>query len=77
MITHFTEKIIHFWGDICQDSFQLEMILSHYALNYAHLICNESASLDLEPSFREAQDPSPGTLCAGRTWEGAVCPAFG
>lgn len=29
-----------------KDSFQLQVTLLHYYLNYARLVCNESASLD-------------------------------
>lgn len=70
MITHFIKKIIHFWGEVLGFLSTLDGTFPLYS-NYAHLLCHESASLDLGTFLQWEPGPLPrGTLCAGRTWEG-------
>lgn len=77
MITHFIKGIIHFGGDVpgflstSNDIFPIMPLIM--------LTCSVMRLLPLiwGPSPSGIQDPSPGTLSAGRAWEEVMLMAFG
>ena len=76
MITHFIKGIIHFGGDVPRFLSTLNIFP---VMPLIMLIFSVLCLLPLiwGPSFSGIQDPSPGTLTAGRTWEEVMLMAFG